>query len=259
MASSPKDLAVSGRTPVRADLEQLQGLDLQASYQSARTGGDFFDAVALASRVIILLSDIAGRLSETAPIAAEVQPTFRNRSREFFSTPDGNESEALVRLAHAVNDTLIKTSNGVRFAPTFLGCYNLPLSILTYINSGGQTAVFRDGDGTRILKSTDMPLGLFTHMTHEPSMQAFDPGARLVIVTKGVIESRRGRSEFGVERVRRLIQDSKAESAAELCRETLKAAGGFSQDRWSRMQNLLSRGSDGKEDLTVVALIRPTS
>ena len=74
-------------------------------------------------------------------------------------------------------------------------------------------------------------MGLFTHLTYEPSMLAFEPGAGLLVVTKGVIESRRGRMQFGAERVLGLLQNNKAESAVDICRATLQATPDFKKAR----------------------------
>ena len=50
-----------------------------------------------------------------------------------------------------------------------------------------------------------MPLGLFTHVTYEPAVLAFEPGDKLVLATKGVTESRRGTTEFGAKRIERVL------------------------------------------------------
>ena len=63
-------------------------------------------------------------------------------------------------------------------------------------------------------------LGLITHMTYEASMQAFEPGARLLMVTKGVTLSKRGKHPFGAERVVDLLGATR-EGRDLLARETL--------------------------------------
>jgi hypothetical protein len=123
---------VTGPAPCPVNLTKLNGLDVGARYHSDRRGGDFFDGLTTGFRLIFLLMDIAGPRSETHPIAAEAQLAFRQRARELFRPPDANESDALVALAHEVNRSLMEAANGVRFAPTFLGCFNANLGILTY-------------------------------------------------------------------------------------------------------------------------------
>ena len=241
------------------ELPGLQGVDLHAEYHSVRTGGDFFDAVDLGSHVIFLLTDIAGTKEATQPIAAEVQRIFRGSATELLGPAGTNVMDATAKLAQAVNHALIRAAKGVRFSPTFLGCYDVSLGVLAYVNAGGLTAVFHDSEGARILPSESAPLGLFTHLTHEPAMQAFEPGAKMLLVTKGVMETQRGRTHFGVERLIPLMQDAApgfaTQSATELCRAALKAAEDFKRVPWYRGLNPFGPRRDD-EDLTALALVR---
>lgn len=237
-----------GVGPRRAELGVVEGLDLHAQYYADRTGGDFFDAVRVGSRVAFLLSDIAGRRAETDPIALATQEVFRSRAAELFGAADANLMDGTALLVQSVNAALMGAAKGVRFAPTFLGCYDLQLGLLAYINGGGQTAVLSDSEGTRALGQVAMPLGLFSHLTYEPAMQAFEPGARLVVVTKGVTESRRGRAMFGPERVMEALQ---GDSAATVCEGVLGAAAGFQKKGWMRLGRKLV-----VEDMTALAMVR---
>ncbi|MBB5338473.1 PP2C family protein-serine/threonine phosphatase [Tunturiibacter gelidoferens] len=256
MMSSHTDSPAMGRSPRPMDLRQMQGVDLHAEYHSVRTGGDFFDAVDLGSHVIFLMTDIAGTKKATQPIAAAVQDIFRGSATELLGPAGTNVMDATARLAQAVNHELIRAAKGVRFSPTFLGCYDVSLGVLAYINAGGMTAVFHDSEGARILPSEAAPLGLFTHLTHEPSMQAFEPRAKLLLVTKGVMETRHGRTHFGVERLIPLLEETATHSATELCRAALKAAEEFKQVPWYRRLNLPFGHATEDEDLTALALVR---
>jgi serine phosphatase RsbU (regulator of sigma subunit) len=178
------------REPRPAELGLVDGLDLHARYQSERIGGDFFDAVRVGTRVAFLLCDIAGRRKETDPIAVATQDAFRASAAELFSASDANLTEGTEMLVQAINIALIGAASGLRWAPTMVGCYDTQLGVLAYVNAGGQVAVLRDSEGTRPLPNVAMPLGLFTHLTFEASMQALEPGACLMIVTKGVTDSR---------------------------------------------------------------------
>jgi serine phosphatase RsbU (regulator of sigma subunit) len=262
MMSSEVGSPAVGRTPRRMELEQLQGVDLHAQYDSVRTGGDFFDAINLGAHVIFLLADIAGTKEETQSIAAEVQDTFRRRGMELLGTAGTNVMDATAMLVQEINHGLVRAAHGVRFAPTFIGCYDLSLGILAYVNAGGMTAVFHDSEGARILPSASVPLGLFTHLTHEPVMQAFEPGAKLLLVTKGVMETRHGRFHFGVERLIPLLEQTSpgfaSDSATELCRAALRAAREFKEVPWYSLQNLPFGKGQGDEDLTALAVVRLT-
>lgn len=257
MASSLAGVDTSGSVPCPVRLTQLDGVDLGARYHSDRCGGDFFDALTIGARLVFLLTDIAGPRSETQSIAAETQIGFRQTARDLFDAPDANESEAIAALAHEVNRSLIEAAKGVRFAPTFLGCFNMTLGVLTYCNAGRMAAVFRDTHNAHVLESGGVPLGLFTHVTYEPAVLAFETGDKLLLVTKGVTESRQGTAEFGVERIERLLERSNEDSAAKICDTVLREAYDFGNHPWARLYDFLhARKQRNHQDLTAVALVR---
>jgi serine phosphatase RsbU (regulator of sigma subunit) len=248
---------MTGPGLLRVSWPRLDGVDLHARHHSECRGGDFFDGLPVGQRVLFLLTDIAGPRARAYQVALEVQKVFRQRAQQLFEGSHVNESNAIAELAHAVNLSLIEAAHGVRFAPTFLGCFNRTLGILTYCNAGSLPAVFLDGGKVRVLESTGMPLGLFTHTTFEAVTLAFQEGDTLLVATKGITESRRGTSEFGVERVEQLLRDSTVESASEICETVLREAYGFANHPWSRLLGLLQGGKRrGQEDLTALALVR---
>lgn len=253
MVRAEMGLASSDREPRRAELGLVDGLDLHAEYYFDRTGGDFFDVVRVGSRVTFLLSDIAGRRRETGPIAAETQDVFRARAAELFGASDGNLMEGTEMLVQAINLAIMGTAKAIHFAPTMVGCYDVQLGVLAYINAGGQIAVLRDSDGTRILPNVSVPLGLFTHLMYDASIQAFEPGATLLLVTKGVTQSMRGTIPFGAEGLLEVLRSSKNESASEVCRAALRAAHRSEKRRWEWFAFWRTRV---REDMTALAMVR---
>jgi serine phosphatase RsbU (regulator of sigma subunit) len=93
-------------------------------------------------------------------------------------------------------------------------------------------------------------------VTYEPAVLAFERGDKLLLVTKGVIESRQGAAEFGVKRVERLLEYSNGDSAAEICDTVLREAYDFGNHPWARIYNFLRARKRSHEDLTAVALVR---
>ena len=253
MAGDAMGRGASDREARRVELGSVDGLDLHAQYHADRTGGDFFDAVRIGSRVVFLLSDIAGRRREAGPIAARTQEVFRAKAEELFGAQDVNLMEGTELLVQAINLAITGPTKEIRFAPTLVGCYDVQHGILAYVNAGGQTAAIRDAEGTRVLPNVSMPLGLFTHLIYDASMQAFEPGATLLLVTKGVTESMRGNTAFGAERLLEVLRSSKQESAAAVCGEVLRAADEFAEPRWLR---LLFWRKKVREDMTALAMVR---
>jgi serine phosphatase RsbU (regulator of sigma subunit) len=253
-AGSPLDKG--GPSPHPVELSQIESLDVAVRYHSPRCGGDFFDALVLDSRVVFLLTDIAGKRPETHAIAIEVQNAFRTRAQERFKHSHANESEGVASLARDINRSLIEAARGVRFAPAFLGCYNLTLNILTYHYAGHFLALFHDAEKTRVLEPCGIPLGLFTHSTYEPTVLAFDQHAKLLLVTKGTSEGRHGPTIFDDDRIPLLLENPSADSAS-ICEAVLRAADASGDHPSSRVHDSAHpRDPRHCEDLTAVALVR---
>jgi Stage II sporulation protein E (SpoIIE) len=246
-----------GLEPV--EWSRFDGVDVYARHFSECRGGDFFDGLAIGPRVLFLLTDIAGPRPEVKELTLRVQDTFRQKAQEFFAGSAVNESDAMAALAHEVNLALSEDAQRVRLAPTFLGCFNAALGILTYCNAGSLLALLREGTDVRVLESGGMPLGLFTHTTFEAVVLALQEGDALLTVTKGVTESRRGSTEFGIERVEQLLKKATAHSAAEICDLVLREAYDHANHPWSRILGLLRAGQRRQDDLTALALVRRPS
>ncbi len=256
LSESGSPSGLPGPSPHPVNLPQFESLDIQARYHSPRCGGDFFDGVALDSRVVFLLMDIAGRRPETHAIAVDVQNVFRTRAEDLFKHSDANESEGTALLAHEINHSLIEAAHGVRLAPAFLGCYNLTLNILTYHHAGHLLAVFHDAEKTRVLEPSGIPLGLFTHSTYEPAVLGFDRHAKLLLVTKGIIEGRHGPTVFDDERISLLLDNSTADSVS-ICEAVLRVADDSENHPKSRVYDFLHPHNQRHcDDLTAVALVR---
>ena len=254
-STHPTDFPESTLHPV--EWSRFDGVDLHARHHEECCGGDFFDGLAIGDHLLFLLTDIAGPRLEAHGVALQLQNAFRQRAQELFAGSEVNESDATAALAQAVNLALIEAAQRVRFAPTFLGCFNVPLGILTYCNAGNLLALLRDAENVQVLESGGMPLGLFTHSTFEAVVLALQEGDTLLMVTKGVIEGRRGGAEFGIERVEQLLRKSTAGSAAEICDAVLREAYDYANDPWSRILGLLhARDRRRRDDLTALALVR---
>jgi sigma-B regulation protein RsbU (phosphoserine phosphatase) len=251
------DTSVAGPAPLPVVSSQWDGVDLHARHHPLCRGGDFFDALPIGQHVLFLLTDIGALPLQARDVASEVQSVFRQRAQELFAGAEVNESDALAELAHVFNLALIDAAQGARFAPTFLGCFNLTHGILTYCNAGDLLALVRSEGGVRVLESSGMPLGLFTHTTFEAAVLALQKGDALLVVTKGVTGSRRGGTEFGVQRVIRILKNMTAASASVICEAVLHEAHGFSHHPWSRFLSFFhKRKGCNEDDLTALALVR---
>jgi serine phosphatase RsbU (regulator of sigma subunit) len=102
-----------------------------------------------------------------------------------------------------------------------------------------------------------MSLGLFTHTTFEATVLALQIGDAVLVVTKGVTGSRRGGTEFGVQRVTRTLRNMTAASASAICEAVLHEAHGFAHHPWSRFLSIFhTKNGCNEDDLTALALVR---
>jgi serine phosphatase RsbU (regulator of sigma subunit) len=208
--------------PVHSDVPELHGAELASVYYSQRIAGDFYDFFrASPNRVLFGLLDAAGGLQDTRAILSAAQHTFRTVGTELFAQPDINEADAMMELCLQLNQAILKIADGVRSCPAFVGSYDETLGIVCYFNAGHTPALARDRNGVSELAATGLPLGLFSHMTSNAAMLALEPGAVLLVVSRGVVEAKFKAEEFGLQRAKEVLQHSNAASAKELCGSVL--------------------------------------
>jgi serine phosphatase RsbU (regulator of sigma subunit) len=203
---------------MQAAVPELRQAELAAAYYGERQGGDHYDFVRVSpSRVLFGLLDIAGRVEENGAVVSAAQNTFRTRSPELFAAGDVNEADAMAQLCFEINRAILAAEGGVRSCPAFAGCYNEDLGTICYFNAGHTPGLLRDPSGITELKATGLPMGLFSHAPCEAGVVALPPGAALLLVSRGVLEGKRKREEFGLERVKSGLQQAVGETAKELC------------------------------------------
>ncbi|MGI9102734.1 MAG: PP2C family protein-serine/threonine phosphatase [Terriglobales bacterium] len=249
------------RKPTPTPIPEMPTVRVGALYRGARVGGDFYDFTPAGStRLLILLLDIAGQRDEALHIAAAVQDVFHGAA-DLFWHDEVNEAVALAGLSLEINRAIMEAAGGVRCAPAFLGCYNEVLGTLCYVNAGHTPALLKDGDEVTSLDSNGFPLGLFSHATHESQMCVLPHGSALVMVSRGLVEAKAGREEFGMERVKAAVQAAPTHDAQEVCRYVLEAVKTYLEEH---RHHLLKRGNHaiaeadplGENDATTLALVR---
>jgi sigma-B regulation protein RsbU (phosphoserine phosphatase) len=206
------------RSRVEAVVPELQNAQLAAVYYDQRRGGDYHDFLRVGpTRVLFGLLDVAGRLRDNREIVAEAQNTFRSVGAELFAGEDINEADAMIELCVELNRGILNTAGRACSSPAFAGCYNESLGTVCYVNAGHTPGLVRDETGVTELPATGLPLGLFSHSAADASIVALQPGAALLLVSRGIVEAKRKREEFGLEQVKDNLQHTGSESAQEIC------------------------------------------
>lgn len=210
----------SAPIPVPAETPALQDADLAAVYYGQRVGGDFYDFLRVSpTRVVFGLMDLAGSAAQNRGILSTTQGAFRKLAAELLAADNVNEAEAMIQIALRLNRMILSQVKGVRPCPAFAGSYNENLGIVCYFNAGHTPGLVRDHTGLIELPATGLPLGLFSHTAWDAPMVALQPGAALLLASRGLIEgkSRSKAEEFGLDRLKDSFRHSTAESAKELC------------------------------------------
>ncbi len=255
---------VALRKPAPSDPPKLSASDLAALYRAARVGGDYFEFIQVGpDRLVFMLLDIAGRREQALHVAAAVQDNLRVRAPELFAQNDLNESDAVTDLVLELNQTILSAAGGVRCAPGFVGCYNESLGIVSYINAGSVPALVRDNGSISVLEASGLPLGLFSHATHDCQICVLPQGASLLLASRGLLEVRAGGEEYGIKRLRDGLQQAPLSNARELCSSVLRHVSDFAeQNKRRRFLGLVGPQASpegdslGENDITTVALIR---
>jgi len=237
------------RRPQPTVVPQLDGSSISALYRAARVGGDFYDFLVTDSgRLVFLLLDVAGKREEALNIAAAVQDHMRPLASAALRDDDVNEAEALAKLLIALNRVILQAAGGVRCAPAFLGCYTEEFGTLSYINAGHTPALLKDHEGVTSLEANAIPLGLFSHATHDVRITGIPPGAALLLVSRGLVESKAGSKEYGIERLTECVSRISFEDAHDLCTQVLAEVKTFTESDW--------RLKETENDVTTLALVR---
>jgi phosphoserine phosphatase RsbU/P len=233
--------------PVESSFPVMKDAEIAAAFAGERAAGDFYDSIRVSpNRVLFGLLDVAGRRAENETILADAQQVFRELGTELLSPVQVNEAEALTQLCIQLNRTIMEASEGVHSCPAFAGCYNEDLGVVFYVNAGHTPGLVRHGQDVSELPATGLPLGLFSHTTCDAPLIALEPGAALLLASRGVVEAKCKAEEYGLQRVERAFQQAPLTGAHDLCVSILNDVQGF------------ARTEPKEDDVTALALVRRT-
>ena len=181
--------AVVARTPAPLNVPAMKSMRVDMQVHPPG-GGDYFDALAVGSEhLVFLLMDVAGQRISALNLAAFVQDEFRSRAPELFSM-ESDPAAALSGLCLHLNRSILETAGRAHLAAALLGILNGEDGTLSYINAGHVPGLLLAADSTEFLESTGLPLGLFSHATHEACSRVIPRGGALLMASRGVVEAR---------------------------------------------------------------------
>lgn len=236
--------------PIRLKTTQGPALDLQEAQLAAasygqKSSGDLHDYLRInASRALFALLDVPGRLDKNRAIVAAAQSTLRSCGAQLLANEDVNEADAMIEVCVQMNRAILQAAERVCPCPVFAGCYNETLGTVCYVNAGHTPGLLCDATGIAELGATGLPLGLFSHSAADASIVAVEPGAALLLVSRGLVEARRKKTEFGLPQVKDLLLLMPGQSAQEVCAAVLE-----------KVQEFMA-GQPAENDVTAIALAR---
>jgi sigma-B regulation protein RsbU (phosphoserine phosphatase) len=224
---------------------ELKEAQLAAASYGQRTGGDLHEYIRVSpSRVLFARLDVAGRLDQNRAIVSAAQNTLRSFGTQLLSDDDVNEADAMIEVCVQMNRAILKAAQRVCSCAAFAGCYNETLGTVCYVNAGHTPGLLRDATGIAELGATGLPLGLFSHSAADASIVALEPGAALLLVSRGLVEANRKGKELGLETVKDLLLSTQGQNAQEICAAVLEKV-------WEFMS-----GMPAQNDVTTIALAR---
>jgi len=161
-----------------------------------------------------------------------------------LANEDVNEADAMIEVCVQMNRAILQAAGRVCPCPVFAGCYNETLGTVCYVNAGHMPGLLRDAAGVAELGATGLPLGLFSHSAADASIVALEPGAALLLVSRGLVEARSKKTEFGLAQVKDLLLLTPGQSAQEVCAAVLE-----------KVQEFMA-GKPAESDVTAIALAR---
>ncbi|HEY8647181.1 MAG TPA: SpoIIE family protein phosphatase, partial [Gaiellaceae bacterium] len=216
----------------------VPGLEVGTVYESAAqvdVGGDVFDFMELPDRrLAVVLGDVTGHGIDATADMAMAKFVFRSLARE--------HSEPSDFLAHANEVVVGEIAVGKFITMAYLTID--PDGAVLCASAGHPVPRLVHPDGTVTgLECGGLALGIDAAQTYEQVRAELPPGGAVVLYTDGVIESRRGRELFGMERMDELLAAHAAQPAQVLADELLAACRDYA-------------GGDLPDDCAIVVIKR---
>jgi serine phosphatase RsbU (regulator of sigma subunit) len=218
----------SPKLATAAEFPPLSGAEIAGVVLGERMGGDLYRFLrANRCRVIFGLLDVAGRREENLAIVEAARQTFEEVGSRKFADQEINEADAMMEFSLDLNASIRRAASGVRSCAAFVGCYNEELGTICYVNAGHTPGLLRDPSGIIELPATGLPLGLFAASTYEAPTAALQPGASLLLVSRGVVEAAAKKEEFGLGRVKQQFDSAPSDDARQIAVSILSAVEQF--------------------------------
>jgi serine phosphatase RsbU (regulator of sigma subunit) len=184
--------------------------------------GDSFDYAVEADHLHVAITDGMGHGLRAAMLGSLAVAALRHSRRR------GRNVLAQVKEAsQVVHDQF----GGDQFVTGTVATLDVPSGQMRIVNAGHpQPLLARRGSVTGLDLYADFPLGLFPGVDYREQTVSLEPGDRVLLVSDGVIEATSpDGEEFGDERLKELVADTRAQRPAEAVRRITRAVIDYRQ------------------------------
>ena len=210
-------------------LPALEGYELAAGSRSAdATGGDYYDVLTLASgKLGLVIADVCGHGLGPSLLMASLRATLRGLA-VYEPPPD-------VLVSDVGQALYADLSPRFRFITLLYGALCPIQHRFCFANAGHGPVVLHFQSATdqfRSLADDDKggsPLGILRERYQSGDPVALLPGDILILGSDGIVEAGHDKEKFGMERLKQLIRQLKANPLQELHDEIMEAAMSFAE------------------------------
>lgn len=205
---------------------------LEGDGDTLEVGGDFLDAFPLSeSQVALVVGDVSGKGLVAAARTAEVLYTLRGLLREHDAP-----AVALMRLNHILCESQHLGGMDEGFICVALAVVDTARRTVAFSTAGAEPPlIVRAGGGAEEIALQGTPLAVTAKAEYQVVEVALNVRDRIVMVTDGITEARRGREFLGYDGLLRLAREASARESAQQVAQTILSeaktfAGGLLRD-----------------------------
>jgi Stage II sporulation protein E (SpoIIE) len=186
-------------------------------------GGDFYDFIPVSDQVVgVAIADASGHGLPAALQVRDVYTGLRMGTARDFK---------IIRTLERLNRIIHHSRMTTKFVSLFYGELEVAGNFI-YVNAGHTPPLFFSAAGVQALAQTGIVLGPSPDATYSRGFVRFDPGDVLVLFTDGIVEARGANDEeFGVERLKQVIDQGRDRSAEAMVAAVFAAVDEFSLHR----------------------------
>ncbi len=212
-------------------LPTAPGLDVAAAYLPASSGsdvgGDFYDVLTMdPTSWLVSIGDVCGKGARAAARTGLVRDVLRVLVRE---------GRPLPTAVSMLNEVMMEAADPLQFCTLAAaivrhgrGPEHPGLDVELLLAGHLQPVLVRAGGGAELVGEFGTPVGLIPQVRMGCSEHRLDPGDTLLLYTDGVTERRRGREQFGSDRLLEVAGNAAGAPAGQLVAAVREAVERFS-------------------------------